>query len=163
MDIGKVDFEAGHYGTELDRILESIQVEKALQQRDIRARSGVETKDLNFLLPLLIQLGYVRSKEINGTTFYIRVVPDTPQQWYTIDEAASHLRLSRRSIYQLIQEGHLASHRVRGEGHQRFKRQDLDSIMEPEDNVRPQEMSAADDPVLAELWDNERDAAYDKI
>ena len=89
--------------------------------------------------------------------------PVEPQQWFTVSEAAEYLRLSRRSIYQLVEEGQLISHRIAGVRHQRFSRQDLDAVMRVDDIVGRDVITASEDPVLAELWDNERDADYDNV
>ena len=85
------------------------------------------------------------------------------QEWYTIDEAASHLRVSRRTIYQLLDQGKLACYRVGEGGHRRFKREDLERVMHRDSEGEVYAMNAAADPVLAELWDNEKDAAYDRL
>lgn len=85
------------------------------------------------------------------------------QEWYTIDEAANYLRVSKRTIYQLLKEGQLVSYRVGKSGHRRFKREDLDRTMQKEGDEELYALNAVADPVLAELWDNERDAAYDQI
>ena len=86
-----------------------------------------------------------------------------PQQWFTVDEAAEYLRVSRRSVYQLVEEEQLISHRIAGDGHQRFSRYDLDDVMRLDGIVGQNVIIASEDSVLAELWDNEKDAAYDNI
>jgi excisionase family DNA binding protein len=85
------------------------------------------------------------------------------QEWYTVDEAANYLRVSKRTIYLLIREGQLESYRVGKRGHRRFKREDLDQAMRKESNQELYDLNAVADPVLAELWDNEKDAEYDRI
>ncbi len=85
------------------------------------------------------------------------------QQWYTIEESANYLRVSSRLVYQLVQEGQVTAYRVGSGGHRRFKREDLDAVMHREDEPDMSVLTARDDPVLAELWDNERDAEYDKL
>ena len=89
------------------------------------------------------------------------------QEWFTVDEAAEYLRVSRRSIYKLCQEGDLEAYRTADSGHRRFRKEDLDSVMKK--NTPESEtdallvLTAAADPVLAELWDNDMDAAYDRL
>jgi len=85
------------------------------------------------------------------------------QQWYTIEESASYLRVSSRLVYQLVQEGQVHAYRVGSGGHRRFKQEDLDAVMHREDEPEKSALTARDDPVLAELWDNERDAKYDTL
>ena len=85
------------------------------------------------------------------------------QQWYTIEESGNYLRVSSRLVYQLVQEGQLTAYRVGSGGHRRFKQEDLEAVMHREDEPEMNALTARDDPVLAELWDNETDAQYDKL
>lgn len=85
------------------------------------------------------------------------------QQWYTIEESGNYLRISSRLVYQLLQEGQLTAYRVGSGGHRRFKQEDLDAVMSREDEPDTSVLTAQDDPVLAALWDNEKDAAYDNL
>lgn len=39
------------------------------------------------------------------------------QEWFTVDEAAEYLRISRRTIYKLCKEGTLVGHRTSKRGH----------------------------------------------
>lgn len=89
------------------------------------------------------------------------------QEWFTVQEAAEYLRVSKRVIYQLCKEGRLIGYRAGDRRHRRFRREELDRALEPDkpedeaDNLI--ELTALTDPVLAEVWDNERDAAYDRV
>lgn len=89
------------------------------------------------------------------------------KEWFTIDEAAEYLRVSRRTIYKLTKEGRLPAFRIGYERHRRFRKEDLDRV--PLAPAAPPEtdsilaLSASSDPVLAELWDNEKDAVYDRL
>ena len=85
------------------------------------------------------------------------------QQWYTIEEFANYLRVSNRLIYQLVQEGQVTAYRVGNGGHRRFKREDLDTVMHREDELGMGSLTARNDPVLAELWDNDQDSVYDQL
>ena len=85
------------------------------------------------------------------------------QQWYTIEESGNYLRVSSRLVYQLVQEGQLTAYRVGSGGHRRFKQEDLEAVMHREDEPEMNALTARDDPVLGELWDNETDAEYDKL
>ena len=161
--IGEEDFEAGVFGENLHVVMKCLPSGPGIQEREIRSLSGVETKQLNFALPKLVELGYLRVKDINGTRYYQKRPKDPPQEWFTIDEAGNFLRLSGRTIYQLVHDGQLAAYRVGTGGHRRFRRYDLERLMIPEDFESDDAMTAAADPVLAELWDNEKDAAYDSL
>lgn len=89
------------------------------------------------------------------------------KEWFTVEEAAEYLRVSRRTIYKLTKEGRLLAFRIGHQRHRRFRKEDLDRVplspaATPEtDSILV--LSASSDPVLAELWDNEKDAAYDRL
>ncbi len=89
------------------------------------------------------------------------------KEWFTVEEAAEYLCVSRRTIYKLTKEGRLPAFRIGQERHRRFRKEDLDKVPRPSEEVRTLErlikLAAESDPVLAEIWDNENDAAYDRI
>ena len=51
------------------------------------------------------------------------------QEWYTINEAAQYLRVTRRTIYRFIEKGQLPTYRVGVGGHRRFRHKDLERIL----------------------------------
>ncbi len=89
------------------------------------------------------------------------------KEWFTVKEAAEYLCVSKRTIYKLTQEGRLPAYRLGRERHRRFRKQDLDKVPRiAEDDKNLENMlvlTARVDPVLAEIWDNDKDAAYDRI
>ena len=89
------------------------------------------------------------------------------REWFTVEEAAEYLRVSRRTIYKLTGEGRLPAFRIGKERHRRFRKEDLDKVPRPHEETINLDsligLSAKADPVLAEIWDNERDAAYDRV
>lgn len=89
--------------------------------------------------------------------------PIEPQVWYTLDEAASYLRLPREIIRRLVIKRHLTAYKATGRGNERFKPQDLDALMQPVEV--PQKIVLDSHMMLnsemADLWDNELDAIYD--
>jgi excisionase family DNA binding protein len=89
------------------------------------------------------------------------------KEWFTVDEAAEYLCVSRRTIYKLTKEGRLPAFRIGKERHRRFRKEDIDKALRPDEEATNLEallrLSAKADPVLAEVWDNEKDAAYDRI
>ena len=89
------------------------------------------------------------------------------KEWFTVEEAAQYLCVSRRTIYKLTAEGRLPAFRIGKERHRRFRKEDLDKVPRPSEEIADVEtllkLSAEADPVLAEVWDNERDAAYDRM
>ena len=163
MAVGREDFEAGVLGDDLQRIYQSIPSGSGFQEREIQSMSGVDTKTLNFALPKLVEMGYFNEKWIGASKHYQKAGLEPLQEWFTIDEAAKHLRVSRRTIYQLIEDGLLTSYRVGKGGHRRLRRDDLEAVMKRAESSELTSLDAATDPVLAELWDNERDAEYDRI
>ena len=89
------------------------------------------------------------------------------KEWFTVEEAAEYLCVSKRTIYKLSVEGRLRAFRIGRERHRRFRKEDLDKVPRPGGEAANVEtlfkLSAKADPVLAEVWDNEKDAAYDRI
>jgi excisionase family DNA binding protein len=89
------------------------------------------------------------------------------KEWFTVEEAAEYLCVSRRTIYKLTKEGRLPAFRIGKERHRRFRKEDIDKVPRPGEEATNLEallrLSAKADPVLAEVWDNEKDAAYDRL
>lgn len=89
------------------------------------------------------------------------------KEWFTVEEAAEYLCVSRRTIYKLTGDGRLPAFRIGKERHRRFRKEDLDKVPRRGEAIANVEallkLSAEADPVLAEVWDNERDAAYDRV
>ncbi len=89
------------------------------------------------------------------------------KEWFTVEEAAEYLCVSKRTIYKLTKEDRLPAFRIGKERHRRFRKEDLDKVPRPGEEAANVEallkLSAKADPVLAEVWDNQRDAAYDRI
>ena len=54
-------------------------------------------------------------------------VPD----WLTVNEAAAYLKVHRATIYELIRRGVLPYYTLKGARDRRFKREDLDALLEP--------------------------------
>jgi hypothetical protein len=67
----------------------------------------------------------------------------------------------------LTTEGRLPAFRIGKERHRRFRKEDLDKALLPGEETLKiehwEKLSAKSDPVLAELWDNDKDAVYDRI
>jgi len=89
------------------------------------------------------------------------------KEWFTVEEAAEYLCVSKRTIYKLTKEGRLPAFRIGKERHRRFRKEDLDKALRPGNEIANLgelfRLSAKADPVLAEIWDNEKDAVYDQI
>jgi len=89
------------------------------------------------------------------------------KEWFTVEEAAEYLCVSKRTIYKLTKEGRLPAFRIGKERHRRFRKEDLDKVPRSGEETTNLEallrLSAKVDPVLAEIWDNEKDAVYDRV
>ena len=87
------------------------------------------------------------------------------QRWYTISEAAEYMRMSRRKVYQLCAERLLVGYRAGGKGHRRFNKEDLDDVLKRDAGEQRvcEALTAEEDPILADIWDNELDAQYDAL
>ena len=92
------------------------------------------------------------------------------KEWYTVDEASEYLGVSRRTIYKMTKEGRLKTYLLSEKRTRRIRREDLEKVPRLlEDETEKQliqastSLSAVSDPVLADLWDNEKDSAYDSL
>ena len=89
------------------------------------------------------------------------------KEWFTVEEAAEYLCVSKRTIYKLTKEGRLPAFRIGRERHRRFRKEDLDRVPHLVEETTNSEallkLSTKTDPALAEVWDNDKDAAYDRL
>ena len=89
------------------------------------------------------------------------------KEWFTVEDAAQYLCVSKRTIYRLTKEGRLPAFRIGRERHRRFRKDDLDKVPRLGEETKNLEgllkLTVRADPVLAEIWDNEKDAAYDRV
>ena len=164
----KEQFGGEGLGEELDQVLNSVGERGIVSYVEIRQKTGLYGAALDDGLERLEQMGLIKSQNVLGVIHYWKLRQTQEQKWYTVDEAARYLRVSRRTIYQLVKEKQLAPYRVGRAGHRRFKQGDIDAVMRKEDDmtdltIRESALRASDDPVLAELWDNEKDAEYDRL
>jgi len=52
------------------------------------------------------------------------------QEWFTPEEAARHLRVTRQTIYRYMDQGLLKYYELRSGGGRRLRRGDLDALLE---------------------------------
>ena len=145
------------------RLLEHIPVDPPVGYLELRRKTKLVAADLDGALEELEDLGVINSKHTANQVFYSRVGAESSKEWYSVVEAATYLSVSKRTVQQLIRDGEMVAYRVGRGGHHRIRRRDLDSPMHREDHSGPADMGRADDPVLSELWDNEKDAEYDRL
>ncbi len=55
------------------------------------------------------------------------------QRWLTVNEAAAYLRLHRATFYRHYSEGQIPGYRLFGSGALRFKQEDLDALLVPDE------------------------------
>ena len=143
--------------------MDCIPVEGAIGYFDLRERTGLVGESLDGSLKALEGLGLIGTKRTATQVFYWKIAQQPIKAWYTIDEAADHMAVSKRTVQQLIRDRQLIAYRIGRGGHRRVKAEDLDSAMHRDDDVGIGSMTALDDPVLAELWDNDQDSVYDRL
>lgn len=85
------------------------------------------------------------------------------REWYSPDQAAEYLGVSKRTVYRLCKEGRLTPYVLGTERTRRFRRKDLDEVPRPMGSSKQtaDSLSRLTHPLLAELWDNEKHAEYD--
>ena len=145
------------------RLLELIPAEPPIGYLELRRKTRLGVADLDGALAELEDLGVINSKHTTNQVFYWRIGAEPVKEWYSVVEAATYLSISKRTVQQLIRDGQMVAYRVGRGGHHRIRRGDLDSPMHREDNSGPLDLIRAHDPVLSELWDNEKDAEYDRL
>lgn len=59
--------------------------------------------------------------------------------YYTITEACAYLRVSKSTLYDLMADGRLPFFRIKGTRKRRFKRTDLDALIEQGNPTDPTE------------------------
>lgn len=87
----------------------------------------------------------------------------TPETWMTLDEAATHLRVTRATLYRWIKAGQLHSYRL-GARSVRLKREEIDRLVRavPLPGGKPaDEWAALSEKAFADDWDSEEDSVYD--
>ncbi len=145
------------------RILEAIPDDPPIDYFKLRDKTRLFGSDLDGGLLELEALGVITRIQKSDIALYCRAKTASEKEWYSVTEAASYLSVSKRTVQQLIRDGEMIAYRVGRGGHHRIRRTDLDSPMHRDDPSSLTELSSVEDPVLAELWDNEEDAAYDQL
>lgn len=147
----------------LRQVLETIPEDPAVDYLELRRNTGMTEADLDRVLADLENLGVINKKRTAQQVLYWRTGTGRDKEWYSVDDAARYLSVSKRTVQQLIRDGEMVAYRVGRGGHRRIRRADLDGPMHREDHSGLVELVGAEDPVLTELWDNEQDAAYDRL
>jgi excisionase family DNA binding protein len=56
--------------------------------------------------------------------------PEQKQEWFTLNEAAKYLRVSRQTIYNYINQGLLEYYELKSGGGKRIRRSALDALLD---------------------------------
>lgn len=145
------------------RALEQILEDTAIGYLELRRATGLTETILDEALTELEQLGMIHFKKSANEVLYWKAVAQSVKEWYSVDDVAKYLSVSKRTVQQLIRDGEMVVYRVGRGGHRRIRRTDLDGPMHREYNAGLVELGEAVDPVLSELWDSEQDTAYDRL
>lgn len=62
-------------------------------------------------------------------------------QWLTLEQAAAYVQVTKPTLYRWMQQGKLPFYQLAGTGYRRFKREDLDALMEPGQGSSPSSSS----------------------
>ena len=154
-----------NHGTSPDRrrVLGHIYEDLAVGYLELRRKTRLTGADLDRALAELENLGVIHEKKTSNEVIYWKAGAASEKEWYSVEDAAKYLSVSKRTVQQLIRDGEMVAYRVGRGGHRRIRRTDLDGPMHREDHSGLVELGGAEDPVLSELWDNEQDAAYDRL
>lgn len=157
--IGRMDFSLGHAGRLHQMLLDAVPQESAVDYLSLQKvydglpRSETLAVSLEQALENLVQGGHLEPKRIGGTTWYRR------PRWLSTAEAAERLGVSRRTVQAWHQAGTVPGRRIGR--HLRFREDDVEDLRAG--YVGMTYVSGSEDPVLTELWDNDADAAYDRL
>ncbi len=94
----------------------------------------------------------------------VRQLEIQPNVYYSLDEVAALLRVSRRSVAQLLERG--IARGIKIGRHWRVLGSDLLQLPQ-QDEVTDTQLTRAlmrlSEPAFARVWDNEEDAVYDNL
>ncbi|MCK4244913.1 MAG: helix-turn-helix domain-containing protein [Candidatus Omnitrophica bacterium] len=69
------------------------------------------------------------------------LIMEVPIEWFTVEEAARYLRVSKRTIYKWSKDGRLFTYLIGSRRHRRFRRDDLDKVPRPAEKQHLDKMS----------------------
>jgi excisionase family DNA binding protein len=68
------------------------------------------------------------SKDINFMMASKNLSIEVPLEWFTVEEAARYLRVSKRTIYKWSSNGRLPAYLIGDRRHRRYRKDDLDNV-----------------------------------
>ena len=61
---------------------------------------------------------------------------EVPMEWFTVEEAARYLRVSKRTIYKWASTGKLTAYLIGDRRYRRFRKTDLDTLPRPAGSIQ---------------------------
>lgn len=68
------------------------------------------------------------SKDMNVVMARKNLSIEVPLEWFTVEEAAHYLRVSKRTIYKWSSNGKLPAYLIGDRRHRRYRKNDLDDV-----------------------------------
>jgi len=68
------------------------------------------------------------SKDMNVVMARKNLSIEVPLEWFTVEEAARYLRVSKRTIYKWSSNGKLPAYLIGDRRHRRYRKDDLDNV-----------------------------------
>lgn len=154
MRIGRADFDSGYPGRVHQAVLDAVPEDEAVDEAELRAAydRAVEDDKPSFERVVDDLRPQVERKRIGERTFYIRRRP-----LLTTAEVARRLGVSKRTVQAWAQQGKLLGQQVGGRV--RFAAESVEDWMRGRRTTTSYTVS---DPPQAQVWDNEKDAGYDR-
>ncbi len=155
MRIGKTDFEVGNMGRVHQAVLDAVPNEEAIEESELRAAyDKVSEDDKPPFEQVMKNLSHlVNERRIDGRTFYRKRV------WLSSAEVSRRLEVSMRTVQSWGQRGVMGARYVGDR--LRFATEQV------EEWVRGRRSGVATaqpgSSTTTQVWDNERDAQYDRI
>ena len=156
MRIGRADFDVGNIGQVHQAVLDSVPEEEAVEETELRAVYDRTVEDNKPTFEKIVEnLSHlVTRRQIGDRVFYVR-----RKAWLSSAEVARRLGVSKRTVQAWGQHGRLLGRRVGGR--LRFAAEVVDQW------VRGTKRSASGahpgSTALDHVWDNEKDAEYDRL
>ena len=104
------------------RELEQIFEDAARGCLQLHRTTGLTETILDEALTELERLGMIPSKKSANAVLYWKAVAQSVKEWYSVDDVAKYLSVSKRTVQQLIRDAEMVAYRVGGGGHRRIGR-----------------------------------------
>ncbi|MFC1935701.1 helix-turn-helix domain-containing protein [Chloroflexota bacterium] len=155
MRIGRADFETGNIGSVHQAVLDVIPEEEAIEEAELRsAYDKAPDPNKPSFEQVVENLSHrINRRQIDGRTFYI-----LKKEWLSSAEVARRLGVSMRTVQAWGQRGVMGARYVGDR--LRFAGEVVEEWVR---GKRVTTVGKTKDTVLTEVWDNEKDAEYDRL